>query len=550
MTSRSIRRLTAVLLCFVFGGLVVFQVVNLSESQGRRVGVSIEQGDEAIRVFKVEEGMAAERAGFEVGDEVLSMNGRRTLLVGDWDKVAADFSPDRTVEMVVRRGDGEVTLHLTPGAPFPVAQVALNILAVLGYLSLMLLALLHRGPDLRTRLLFLFSLAVVMELVLPIGSIGQYHLVMVAFTTYYLLTGLEIGVELHLAALIPDRPAWLRRHRWVVPMFYVIGLGLGGTAAATYLLEDIRGLDAFPWSATGIEDVLLRWALPLWALGVAVLLAIPTFRHEQRLRRQQAGLVLAGVVPWLAVTVFTSLLDPETIYNFAWLQTVESLALLCYPVAVFVAILRFDLFDIELTLRRSVLYGLMTVALGLVFYALIGAGGVVVTNVTDQDASVWLIAGATLVLGLLFVPLMRAIQGWVDRKLFPERTALRAHLVALASELPSLGKLPLMGDHLVSRIVSIFGARSASLFIAERAPRADQLYLFEEYAERSFYEPDYPEDAYLVFGRETKGIPPDIIDAHRAQLVGLPMRSDKVRSLNLANTVAAAAYQAVRAHLA
>ena len=83
-------------------------------------------------------------------------------------------------------------------------------------------------------------------------------------------------------------------------------------------------------------------------------------------------------------------------------------------------------------------------------------------------------------------------------------------------------------------------------FLAERAPRADQLFLFEEYAPRNFYEPDYPEDAYLVFGRETKGLSPEIVEAHAAQMVSLPMRSDKVRSLNLANTVAAAAYQAMR----
>ena len=85
-------------------------------------------------------------------------------------------------------------------------------------------------------------------------------------------------------------------------------------------------------------------------------------------------------------------------------------------------------------------------------------------------------------------------------------------------------------------------------FMAERAPRDDQLFLFEEYAERSFFEPDYPADAYLVFGRETKGIPPEIVAAHRSQMVSLPMLSDKVRSLNLANTVAAAAYQAMRGH--
>ena len=83
-------------------------------------------------------------------------------------------------------------------------------------------------------------------------------------------------------------------------------------------------------------------------------------------------------------------------------------------------------------------------------------------------------------------------------------------------------------------------------FLAERAPRADQLFLFEEYARRSFYEPNYPDDAYLVFGQETKGLPQAIVSAHAASLVSLPMRSDKVRSLNLANTVAAAAYQAMR----
>lgn len=86
-------------------------------------------------------------------------------------------------------------------------------------------------------------------------------------------------------------------------------------------------------------------------------------------------------------------------------------------------------------------------------------------------------------------------------------------------------------------------------FLAERAPRPDQLFLFEEFGARSFYEPDYPADAFLVFGRETKGIPKPIIDRHADRLFKLPMRSNVIRSLNLANTVAAAAYQALRGKL-
>jgi tRNA (cytidine/uridine-2'-O-)-methyltransferase len=86
-------------------------------------------------------------------------------------------------------------------------------------------------------------------------------------------------------------------------------------------------------------------------------------------------------------------------------------------------------------------------------------------------------------------------------------------------------------------------------FLAARTPRPDQLFLFEEFGARSFYEPDYPEDAFLVFGQETRGIPQAILDQHPDRLFHLPMRSEVIRSLNLANTVSAAAYQALRGKL-
>ena len=86
-------------------------------------------------------------------------------------------------------------------------------------------------------------------------------------------------------------------------------------------------------------------------------------------------------------------------------------------------------------------------------------------------------------------------------------------------------------------------------FLAARRPRPDQLFLFEEFGARSFYEPDYPEDAFLVFGQETRGIPQPILERHPDRLFKLPMRSQVIRSLNLANTVSAAAYQALRGRM-
>ena len=84
-------------------------------------------------------------------------------------------------------------------------------------------------------------------------------------------------------------------------------------------------------------------------------------------------------------------------------------------------------------------------------------------------------------------------------------------------------------------------------FLRERQPREEQLFLFEDDASRSFYEPNYPEDAVLVFGRETKGLPAAVVRGREHRMFHLPMRSDKIRSLNLSNAATAAAYQALRA---
>jgi len=50
----------------------------------------------------------------------------------------------------------------------------------------------------------------------------------------------------------------------------------------------------------------------------------------------------------------------------------------------------------------------------------------------------------------------------------------------------------------------------------------------------------------LVFGCETRGLPEELLDQHPGQVIGIPMRSDRVRSLNLANAVAIVLYEALR----
>ena len=86
-------------------------------------------------------------------------------------------------------------------------------------------------------------------------------------------------------------------------------------------------------------------------------------------------------------------------------------------------------------------------------------------------------------------------------------------------------------------------------FLDDRVPLRESLYFFEEHGAQSFFTPDYQQDAYLVFGCESKGLPTTILDGMDDRLFSLPMRSSLVKSLNLANVATAVVYQALRTQL-
>ena len=85
--------------------------------------------------------------------------------------------------------------------------------------------------------------------------------------------------------------------------------------------------------------------------------------------------------------------------------------------------------------------------------------------------------------------------------------------------------------------------------MADRKPPRESLYFFEEHGAQSVYTPDYQDDAYLVFGCESKGLPISILDGMDDRVFSLPMRNPLVRSLNLANVATAVVYQAMRTQL-
>ena len=75
--------------------------------------------------------------------------------------------------------------------------------------------------------------------------------------------------------------------------------------------------------------------------------------------------------------------------------------------------------------------------------------------------------------------------------------------------------------------------------------REDALYFFTTKGRRVYSEVQYPDDCYLIFGREDAGLPEELLAAHEADCVRMPMRRG-ARCLNLSNAVAIGVYETLR----
>jgi tRNA (cytidine/uridine-2'-O-)-methyltransferase len=97
-------------------------------------------------------------------------------------------------------------------------------------------------------------------------------------------------------------------------------------------------------------------------------------------------------------------------------------------------------------------------------------------------------------------------------------------------------------EHLEWEVVDDWPALLARLSV--EAP-VRQPWLFTKTAARAYTDVAYQPGDIFVFGSESRGLPPSLLDADRDRALRIPIR-EQVRSLNLSNSVAVAAYEALR----
>ncbi len=78
------------------------------------------------------------------------------------------------------------------------------------------------------------------------------------------------------------------------------------------------------------------------------------------------------------------------------------------------------------------------------------------------------------------------------------------------------------------------------------AEKPARLHLFSTGGSRNIFTADFRPGDHLVFGSETRGLPDDLLEKFRDHVVGIPLRTEHVRSLNLSTAAGIAVYEALR----
>jgi len=139
---------------------------------------------------------------------------------------------------------------------------------------------------------------------------------------------------------------------------------------------------------------------------------------------------------------------------------------LFFPVATGIAILRYRLYEIDLIINRTLVYGSLTLMLALVYF-----GGVTVTQalfqtLTGQEKLPQLmVVASTLLIAALFTPLRRRIQSFIDRRFYRRRYDARKTLEAFSATLRNDTDLDALSDDLVGVVRETMQPAHVSLWL-------------------------------------------------------------------------------------
>ena len=297
-------------------------------------------------------------------------------------------------------------------------------------------------------------------------------------------------IGIYLILLFPDGKPPSRRWR---PLAWLSGVVIAVESVAVFVtpgpLEGLGGarnpfgLEGYLWLEVVGWIVLLL--LPLCMVASAISLVL-RFRISGAVVRQQIKwlafaasfmgsiyllIMSVGFVVWLVSAPGTySDLGTETWWG-AILEDVMLLSFAAVPVAIGFAILRYRLYDIDLVINRTLVYGSLTVTLALLYVGSVVTLQYASRALTGGESQLAIVA-STLVIAALFNPLRRRIQKLIDRRFYRRKYDAQKTLSAFSKTLREETDLEALNAELLTVIRETIQPVHVSLWLRKTERKA------------------------------------------------------------------------------
>lgn len=423
----------------------------------------------ALRVFAVARGDVLDAAGVRAGDRIVAVDGRPledTLSFADRFR---ELRPGDELRLSVLRDGRRIELATAtwPNLDPPRLATALLPVAVLLALGIGVFAVRPRHPAALLLLLYCATTAVnnTSLLTMVAGSAPLERLMTAAYTLFSVQSP---AILLTLFLVFPERGRLQWRLSWWLPL----GFGIQTLLGIAYWLPTV-----VPSSAEVLADPDLHRTLfhafganvvVCYALGAASLAQVAHSGATQRTRAQ--GRVLFFGVALLTVLQLGLHELPLRLTGRTLLPPLAyTLVDLLIPLFVAAAILLYRLFDIDLLVRQGLIYGTASAVVAAVFVAGVAALGSLAEALLGRPGTVVVAASAAFA-ALLFQPLQRRSQEWVDRAFYRRRHSYRRLLAELSEQLATIWDTDGAALLLATRIDQALAPTTVTVAVVRRPP--------------------------------------------------------------------------------
>lgn len=400
----------------------------------------------------VDSNAAGAKAGIQIGDVLLSVDGRPVETSSDILEILhASRASAQLTYTVLRRGTQqlyELTLQPSPSSELPVYFVLVGV----GIFALLI------GASVRVRLpgnqatLHFFWLTVAFFGMFSFSYSGRLdRLDWVFFWADEVSMLLLAPLFLHFALVFPERTPGRFRHwagRWVVPVIYLPALGM--------CIAEMAGVAAIEPGQPLMQRVEVIWQLQMAYLsacvvgGLAIMIMalrrVRSVTSQRQLRWVLSGAMLGGL-PFIVGYAIPWSLGFEPMAGL----DLTAIPLCLVPLAFASAIVRYRLHDVEVIVKRSVVYTAAVVAMVVIYFALEALASEVFLEESDQHNTIIALL-ATAVVVLLAGPIKNTIQAMLDRVYYRDRYDYRRALVGFARDLNTDLDLDRLTERLVTRV--------------------------------------------------------------------------------------------------